>query len=284
MDGPWDLDIGLIYTAEASWIRPLLSSLWESRGDLRMRLILVDNRTSQGPPPWSGIFDETRVIRNPRRLGYAPNLNRIAEQSDAPLLLLLNTDMLFDPAAGCLERMVRFMGQHPQCGVAGCRLLHRDGSEGYAARRWPSWRAIAARRIPGLGHVWSQHAADHLYLDRPIDGTFECDWLSGCFLLLRREAREEIGAFDEGFRKYFEDVDYCWRMKQAGWQVMYHGATNCVHFEQRGSRMVFSGDAITHLRSFARWGWKQRWRRGKGVPLPPDLVAIPVGEERRRAA
>jgi GT2 family glycosyltransferase len=283
MDVPWDLDIGLIYTAEAEWIRPLLASLWESRGRMRVRLLLVDNRTKLGPAPWSGIFAETRVIRNPRRLGYGPNLNRIAEHSDAPYLLLLNTDMLFDPQAGCLERMVDFMRQHPECGVAGCRLLHRDGSEGYAARRWPTPRAIAARRLPGMGRIWRDQVADHLYGQHSVEQTFACDWLSGCFLMIRREAREEVGGFDEGFRKYFEDVDYCWRMQQAGWRVMYHGATHCTHFEQRGSRRVVSADAWQHLRSYARWYWKcgregeQRKRR---------LAELPANEAvgRRRAA
>ena len=68
--------------------------------------------------------------------------------------------------------------------------------------------------------------------------TWECDWLSGCFLMVRREAIEEVGRFDEGYRKYFEDVDICLRMARAGWQVMYHGATSCYHLESRSSKRL----------------------------------------------
>ena len=101
---------------------------------------------------------------------------------------------------------------------------------------------------------------DYLYADRAVDASFKCDWLSGCFLLLRREAADAVGAFDEKFVKYFEDVDICLRMARAGWQVMYHGATYCYHLEQRDSKRLFSPDARRHLRSYLRWLMKWGFR------------------------
>ena len=68
----------------------------------------------------------------------------------------------------------------------------------------------------------------YFYRDQPGE-SFDSQWLSGCFLMLRRQAVEEVGAFDESFGKYFEDVDICLRMARAGWRVMHHGATSAAH-------------------------------------------------------
>ena len=66
--------------------------------------------------------------------------------------------------------------------------------------------------------------------------------------MVRRQAASAIGGFDEGYGKYFEDVDICLRMARAGWQVMYHGAASCYHLEQRASKSLLAADAWRHLR------------------------------------
>ena len=90
--------------------------------------------------------------------------------------------------------------------------------------------------------------------------------------MVRREAIEQVGRFDEGYGKYFEDVDMCLRMARAGWQVMYHGAASCYHLESRASRNLFSADAWIHLRAYLRW--LRRWGLHSAAdhPLksPPD--------------
>jgi GT2 family glycosyltransferase len=71
--------------------------------------------------------------------------------------------------------------------------------------------------------------------------------------MVRRRAIEEIGGIDEGYGKYFEDVDLCLRMARSGWQVLYHGATSCFHLEQRASHRILSKDAWKHLIAYSRW-------------------------------
>src|SRR5262249_47745143 len=123
-----DVDVGIIYTFEDRYMTPLVVSLARSAAGMRMRLLLVDNASERGVAPWSDLCDETVVLRNESRLGYAENLNRILEASDARYTLLLNTDMVFDIEEQCVSKMVRFMDAHPDCGVGGCRLYHGDGS------------------------------------------------------------------------------------------------------------------------------------------------------------
>ena len=252
-----DLDIGVIYTHEDDLIVRLLDTLWRSRDDLRLRLLLVDNASPRGVDAYQPYFPQRLVLRNARQLGYAANLNRILSAATARYVLLLNTDMALEPRVRCLSQMVRYLDAHPRCGLATCRIVHPDQSDGRPARRFPTPWSIACRRLP-LG-PWGQAIAErHLYSDRDPQGSFTCDWVSGCFLCLRRDAAQQIGPLDEAYGKYFEDVDYCLRAWQAGWEVHYHGSTYCYHEERRASRRVFSSDALRHLAAYARrprkWG------------------------------
>jgi N-acetylglucosaminyl-diphospho-decaprenol L-rhamnosyltransferase len=259
---PPDLDIGIVYTDERDLIEPLLTSLRASGDGLRLRLLLVDNASPDAAENLESLFPVTLVLRNECRLLYTANLNCVLRASRARYVLLLNTDMLFDSSEQCLGRMVAFMDRHPDCGVSGCRLYRADGQFAYPARRFQTPATILARRL-GLVR-WMPRTLDrYLYRDRSPEDTFECDWLSGCFLMVRRTAFEGVGFFDERFTKYFEDVDLCLRMARAGWKVMYHGGASAYHLERRASRKLFSADARRHLQSYLRWLWKWGWKRGR---------------------
>jgi GT2 family glycosyltransferase len=274
-DNVRDLDIGVIYTHERHFMPPLLTTLAASGPGLRMRLWLIDNQSEDGAEQWTPLFPETRILQNDRRLNYAENLNRVLEVSRARYVLLLNTDMYLDPADQCLARMVAFMDAHPECGLASCRLVHPDGEEAHAGRRFQTLGVIAARRL-GLGRAGQGMIDRYLCLDQQASEAHECDWVSGCFLLLRREASGQVGLFDTRFGKYFEDVDMALRIGRAGWTVMQNRATKCFHWEQRASARVWSRDAWRHLRAYAIWLRKWGWSPGRGVQR--------VRAARRRAA
>jgi N-acetylglucosaminyl-diphospho-decaprenol L-rhamnosyltransferase len=249
---PLDLDVGVIYTGERDLMGPLLSTLKASAPGLNYRLLLVDNHSSHGVEAWRRIVPNTKVLENAERLNYAANMNRILAASTARYALVMNTDMFFDPRQRCLARMVEFMDARPNCGIAGCRLLHPDGHDARAARRFQTLSVLLARRF-GLGGIMRRTLERYFYMDHAPGESFDCQWLSGCFLMLRNKAVEHVGLFDESFGKYFEDVDMCLRMARSGWQVMYHGATSAFHIEQRASRRLFSADAWKHLRSYLYW-------------------------------
>jgi GT2 family glycosyltransferase len=273
----FDLDIGVIYTHEDALMPRLLESMAASVGRISARLILIDNASAQGAEQWRTCLPDTLVIRNERRLGYAANLNRILDAAAARYTLLMNTDMYFDPAEKCLEKMVEFLDARPRSGLGGCRLLHADGTEAHAARRFPTLPLVLARRC-GLGRVLRRHIERHFYAEHSPHETFACDWLSGCFLMVRREAIAQVGRVDERYGKYFEDVDLCLRMWRAGWQVLYNGAVSCVHLERRASRNPFSIDAWRHVLAYARW--IRRW----GLRPQPIPLSKSAASARRRAS
>lgn len=260
-----DLDVGVVYTHERQYMPQLLDTMRQAAGGLRVRLILIDN-ASDGCDDWQGYFPRTLVQRNAGRLGYGANLNRILATATAPYVLLMNTDMAFDADEPCLEKMARFMDSEPGCGASVCGIYHPDGGYGYPARRFQTPRIIAARRL-GLDTVFAGSIEHYLYDDRDRHGAFDCDWISGCFMFLRRTAALDVGPFDPRFAKYFEDVDYCARMAQAGWRVMFNGDTHCYHYEQRASRRLLSLDAWLHLRSY--FHWLAKW----GATPPSPLIS-----------
>lgn len=271
-----DLDVGFIYTYEDHWMTPLVRSLAASAPGLRMRFLLVDNASERGVDRWTAEHADTEVIRNDRRLGYAANLNRILERSDARYVLLLNTDMFFDPRAACLTKLAQFMDRHPSVGLSTCRIYRYDDSYAWAPRRYPTLRSSIGRRFERCGFV-ARAADDIRYSRRDPLSTFACDWFTGCFFFARREAVRRVGPLDEGFVKYYEDVDWCARFNAAGYNVAHYGGTHCFHAEQRASKRIFSADGRRHLRSYARWLWK--WRRRPpsagefAIPAEPGLTA-----------
>ncbi len=284
-DSPPDLDVGVIYTGERDLIVPLLETAAKSADGIRVRLVLVDNASGEELSDFVQYFPDNVVVTNGSRLTYARNLNRIIEHSDAPLVLALNTDMTFDPESQCLARMVEFMRRNPECGVSGCQIYHPDGSYGFPARRFQSLRIIAARRL-GLSRVLAHEVDGYLYREFDRADSFECEWLSGCFLMMRREALAEAGSFDVGFRKYKEDVDFCLRMAIAGWQVMFCGDTFVCHHEQRASQRVLSRDALIHVRSYVRWlrKWGFNPRRKLAASRQQRLASTRESREEKRAA
>jgi N-acetylglucosaminyl-diphospho-decaprenol L-rhamnosyltransferase len=249
---PLDLSISIVSTNERRYIEPMLPTLYQSVRDITFEVVLIDNASTDGLVELAKLYDKLQIIRNDKRLSFCANHNFGICASKGRYVLVLNPDVLFDIEEPCLDKMVQFMDQHPECGVSGCRVYNFDKEFAYPARHFFDWRIILARRLPRLFE--SDNIIDkYLYRSKDIYSTFECDWLSGCFLFFRKSALDQVGLFDLGYPKYFEDVDICYRMKKAGWKVYYCGDTYYYHLEQRASKKLFTMDAWKHIRSYIHW-------------------------------
>jgi GT2 family glycosyltransferase len=173
-------------------------------------------------------FPEARLIRTHRNLGFAAGNNVGFRASAGRYFLLLNSDTVVP--RGMLTRLVRFADATPCAAFVGPKVLNPDGSLQYSCRRFPNLRAALLRNTP-LARFAKGSAAvrDYLMTDWCHDEPREVDWLSGCCLLVRREAAEQIGLLDEAFFMYCEDMDWCYRAKQAGWTSVYFPGTRAVH-------------------------------------------------------
>ena len=161
-----------------------------------------------------------RVIENDRPLSFAANANRGFAATRGDFVVIANPDAVPEP--GAVARLVEFAEGHPRCGVAGPRMVYRDGSWQASRRSFPTIGATVVRRTPlrWLFPPKRWQRRHYLLDDRPEEPT-QTDTMLGAFLLLRRTMLDEIGGFDPGFRMYCEDIDLNYRAAKAGWQRWY---------------------------------------------------------------
>jgi GT2 family glycosyltransferase len=180
-------------------------------------------------------FPTVAFVPLPDNRGFSQANNVALRDCRAERVLLLNPDT--EVWAGVLDDMVAFLDAHPRAGIAGCRLLRRDGSFDHAAKRSFPSISDAVRHFSHAGrsdHYLAAHVAE--------DGVGAVDAVNGAFMLVRRAALDEVGLLDGGFFMYGEDLDWCYRAKRAGWDVLYNGEVSTLHVKsgsagsQRGLR------------------------------------------------
>jgi N-acetylglucosaminyl-diphospho-decaprenol L-rhamnosyltransferase len=186
-------------------------------------ITVVDNASADGTvAAVRAAFPAVRLVGLSENLGFAAANNVALRESRAEHILLLNPDTEIWPEV--LDAMARFLCEHPAAGVAGCRLVRRDGSFDHAAKRSIPTIAAALRHFQPGGSSSSYlapHVAEH--------ESGSVDAVNGAFMLIRREAMEEAGLLDEGYWMYGEDLDWCTRFRRAGWDVLYNGRVTTLH-------------------------------------------------------
>lgn len=223
----------------ASLVEDCLRSLRSEALALDCRVVVVDNDSADGSYARlatcvqnQGWQDWVQVLAAPRNGGFAYGNNqgiRHALACDPGLgqVLLLNPDTVVEARA--LSALLDWMASHPRTGIVGSRLLNAEGGVEVSAHRHPS----ALGELEGsarLGLVSRALAA--FQVSPPASATPQrCDWVSGASLMVRRAALDQVGPLDEGYFLYFEEVDFCLRVQQAGWECWCIPASRVVHLE-----------------------------------------------------
>lgn len=217
-----DLSILIVSWNVRELLVAALAALPAATAPTTWEAIVIDNASQDGSAEAvAERFPGVELIRNDTNAGFGRANNQGIAVARGRYVLFLNSDTVTPPAA--LARLVEFMDAHPEAGVCGPRLLMPDGRPqayafggdprpGYLARR--GWqRLIRGRAL----HDWATGAIQSV------------DWVSGACLLVRHEALQQVGGFDEAFFMYFEDNDLCLRLRQAGWQVFYYPQVSIIH-------------------------------------------------------
>ena len=233
---------------------------------------VVDNASTDQSPNFA-------TILNSQNLGFAAAVNQGFRATSEPLVLLLNPDCQLK---GGWDAMTALFDD-PQVGAAGGLLLDQRGSPqtGFTVRRFPTW-ANQVCELAGLNWLWPHNPLNRGYrcLDLDLTQEQDVDQPAGAFLMIRRQAWEDLGGFDENFYPvWFEDVDFCYRLKQAGWQIRYTPQTKAIHsgghsvnkLSWRCKQMHWYGSLL----KYAKKHWSGRGERR--VALALLLVAIPRG-------
>lgn len=209
---------------------------------LAAEILVVDNASRDGSAAmvaaeFSGAGTPVRLIASAVNLGFGVANNRAIEVARGRYLVLLNSDAFFHP--GALACAIAHMEADPSAGVGGARLVGRDGEWQPAARMFPSI-VRDAFVLTGLASRFPRSrffaAAERTWADPAAPA--EVDWVTGAFMILRREALAASGVFDAAFFLYCEEVDLCRRVKAAGYHVRYWPDIVVTHLHGESSRQV----------------------------------------------
>ena len=197
---------------------------------------------------------DIKTIQAKKNLGFAAGNNLGIKIAQGKYILILNPDIAI--VSNVLEKMFEFMENYPKVGVCGPKLINPDGSVQYSRRRFPSWRIPLYRRT-FLGKLPFAKKTLNYYLmtEKNHNNNQKVDWLFGACLMIRKKVIDQIGAFDERFFMYFEDLDLCRRIWQTGFEVYYLAEVEMIHYHQRlsaeksGLFGLFNKAARIHLSS-----------------------------------
>jgi len=230
---------------------PLMSPDIDS--SFSIETIVVDNAsTDDSVKMVRHAFPQVILIANAENRGFTGGNNQGIAASRGRYVLLLNPDTeVLDDA---LMRMVAYMEAHPDVGALGPMLLNPDGSVQSSRRRFPS--LVTAFVESTTLQSWFPHhrlLCDYYVLDKSDDAITEVDWVDGACLLARRETLDQVGLLDEGYFMYSEELDWCRRVKTAGWQVVYYPAAQVMHHRGQSSEQVKAFQIIRFNRSKIRY-------------------------------
>jgi len=250
-------DLGIIIASynTRDLLRTCLRSVYGSKGDFTLEVCVVDNASPDDSAEMVATeFPQVHLIANEKNVGYPrannqglrafgfiespnPGSNTATLEPQSPkFALLLNPDTELPPDA--LARMLNFMAEHPEAGIAGPKLVLPDGSLDLACRRSFPTVAVSLYRMAGLSRLFPHSPRfgryNLTYLDP--DQVSEIDAVEGAFMLVRAEAIAQVGLMDGQFFMYGEDLDWAYRIKQAGWKVYYNPAVTVLHVKRAASR------------------------------------------------
>jgi len=215
-----DLTVSVISADNRGLLLPCLDSLYHSTHNITLEVWLVDNASTDGTTAAvEAAFPQVKIIRNKTRRGFSTNNNLVLNQGLGRYFILLNDDTLVRD--GALDQLIEFMDAHPEVGAVSGAQVNPNGSLQHAFGRFPN---------PLLEGLWPPAKWSPLLVQRREE-PFEVDWVCGAAMLVRREIIEQVGVLDAAFDPiYSEEVDWCYRIKQAGWKVFLLPHAQIIHY------------------------------------------------------
>lgn len=222
------VDVVIVTYGRPEMVRRCLQSLTTPHASPQLNITVVDNASpDETPDVVARNFPSVRLIRRDTNDGFAVANNEALRLATSPYILVLNPDTEVTQAT--IHHLTEVLGQHPDIGVLGCRLLLNDGSPDHAAKRFiPSPRdalVYFASRLVGKrrGRYVATSVGEFDFAD--------VDAVNGAFMLIRAAALDQVGLLDERYFMYGEDLDWCVRFRKAGWRVCYDGSVSALHLK-----------------------------------------------------
>lgn len=250
------LSIIIVSWNVAEKLKENLASIFRSQAGFDFEVFVVDNASSDNTVEMiKEGFPQVKLIQNKENLGFAKANNIAIKQAQGEYILLLNPDMRIMP--NTLKNMADWMDAHKEAGVASCLLKNEKGEIIKHVRRFPTvWDQLAV--VLKIPHLFPSILDKYIVADFDYTKTAEVDSIRGAFFMIRREVIERLGGLDERYFIWFEEVDYCKQVKNAGWKIMYTPEVEAIDYVgqsfsqvKRGEKQKYFRDSM--LKYFQKW-------------------------------
>jgi GT2 family glycosyltransferase len=233
-----------------------LNSLVEAPPRRSMEVFVVDNASSDGTAEMvESVYPWVKLIKSAENLGFSRGNNVAIRQCQGRYIALVNPDVIVFPR--CLDALAGFLDENPKAGNVGPRVFNPDMTQQSTCRRFPTlWNNFCSATHLGSIFKGSRFfAGEHMFYF-PHDRTLQVDVIVGCFSMIRRQAFDEVGLLDDGLFMYGDDVDWCRRARNAGWEVFFYPGARAIHDRGKTTAPYPVRFAVAQQRSVLRY-----WRK-----------------------
>jgi GT2 family glycosyltransferase len=225
-----DISIVIVSWNAKKYLTDCVESLLSQESSRTMEIIVVDNASTDGSPEViMERFPEVILIQNEKNLGFAKANNIGINRSTGKYICLINSDIKI--LNGCILKLYYFMEENSPAGIIGPKILNSDLSSQSSCRRFPSlWNnfcsAFGLNKISPNSKEFSGEQMFYFQHNR----VERVHVVSGCFMMVRRKALDQVGYLDDQFFMYSEDIDWCKRFWDAGWEVAFSPNARAIHY------------------------------------------------------
>jgi GT2 family glycosyltransferase len=217
-----------------------LASIYATKSsDLTIEVIVVDNASQDGSVDAVRLqYPGVMLLPQVSNLGYSKANNLGIRSAKGRYVLLLNSDTVMQE--GCLNTMLSFMDKNMEVGAAGCKVVLSDGSLDKACKRsFPTpinafYHYLGLPKLFPRNHDFGAYNLTYVHEDE----VHEVESLVGAFMLVKKNVIEAVGVLSEDYFMYGEDIDWCYRIKSAGWRIVYYPKTQILHLKGASSKKL----------------------------------------------
>lgn len=224
-----DVSVIIVNWNTRDLLRDCLKSVYEQTKDILFEVIVIDNASSDGSVDMvKSEFCQVVLIENKQNRGFAAGVNQGIAVAKGRYALVLNSDTIVcDNAIG---KTMRYADKHPEAALVGCQVLDNSNTIQMTCFRFPSVLNLFLHTF-ALNKIFKKHhfLGREWMLWWPRDSEREVEVVSGSFMLVRRNAIDDIGLMDEDYFLYYEETDWCYRFAKAGWKILFWPGAKIIH-------------------------------------------------------
>lgn len=239
------LSIVIVNYNSGKYLAGCLKSLTENSGNLDLDIWVVDSYSSDNSIVLAKkIFPKLNYILNKENIGFTKSNNQALRKIINEYILILNPDTKIFP--GTLSSVINYMKEHQDTGAATCRVELENGK-----LDWSSHRGFPTPLASFFYYFLKNDKYYHLS-DRDMTKVHEVDAITGAFFLTRKSILDKVGLFDEDYFMYGEDLDLCFRIKKAGYKIMFLPFTKITHYKGVSSGIKEHSQELTQATKLSK--------------------------------